>query len=118
MRIVVSLVVILAVGFTIISISQSLLGESESNINEIDDIVLEKKMIKKPNFAPEEISHLVEQCYQNNHGHANKELCYVLNSDTAISAGGANLPSYAQVSAGSSKTLYIEFQHPNVVIRD
>jgi len=119
MKIIVSLVVILAVGTTIITISTDLLYNSKDNIDNIGKIESEDKMIEKDSFSENEIQALAQQCFDNNYGIRKENLCYILKANNNIDIISMSFNPPITSTIGKSKTIYIKYDiNSNITITD
>ncbi len=113
LRIVISMMVFLAVGTTIITISYNLLTQSQEDINKIGDFLIEEKMIEKDDFTENEIKFLVQACYDQSIATKMEDLCFILRSSNDIvipgSLTGLDFTYEKTTSSSSAKTLYINF---------
>jgi hypothetical protein len=118
-KIIVSFFVILAVGTTILTISNNLLSDTEDKIKDIGSDDLKSKIIEKDNFDESEIEYIIDNCYKRNIGVKKSEMCYVLKSSSEINLDSmSDFPSYVVNNGGNSKTIYVEFDDPNVMVSD
>lgn len=67
-KIIVSLVVILAVGFTMIAVSSDILANSKRTVDRVPGAVGSEDKLLNEDFDNEQIGILVKQCYDNNYG--------------------------------------------------
>jgi len=111
-RIVVAFVVILAVGTTIIMISNDMLKDTSDRVKDIGKTASKDKIIEKSSFGSDEVLFLAQQCYDNSFGITTEDLCYILKSTSAITLPTATATiTIASGASTTSKTLYISFKH-------
>jgi hypothetical protein len=109
-RIIVSLIVVLAVGSSILLLSNNILIDSKENIDKIGDIADEDKLINKNFFESSEIIYLVESCYESQSKIFENELCFILSSNTSVDI--SSLPTnnaYLEIDGSASKTIFITY---------
>lgn len=124
-KIILTFIVVFAVGVIIIQISSDLLNTSKDNLEGLGDRNSEDKMIEKNSFSKTEIELLSKQCFENNYGVKridDVELCYILKSNiNSIDVVSMNLDTNNFISSatGNSKTIYIKFDMiNNITIND
>lgn len=119
-RVVVAFLVIMVVGSTIIIISKDLLTDTSNRVKDIGKTASKDKIIEKTSFTLDEVSYLAQQCYDNSYGLKKEDLCYILKSSTTISNIASIAGSRVRIGSGTtdSKTLYISFSDPNIIISD
>lgn len=107
MRVVVSFVVVLAVGATVVFMSMGLLNQSEDSIENLIKNAGENQLIEKSAFEETEVKALALQCYEDSHGVHKENLCYILRAEFDIDAVTHDKVEY---SPQDTKTMFIRYK--------
>lgn len=107
-RIMVTMVVILAVGFLVIKVSSDLLTTSADNVEKLSEVDSKNLIIEKNNFTDSEIKFLAKDCYTKYTGIEENKLCHILNAENPIDVNSISAV-YINSSSGYSKTIYIKY---------
>ncbi|MCA9486305.1 hypothetical protein H6501_04025 [Candidatus Woesearchaeota archaeon] len=116
-KIIVSLVVILAVGFTMIAVSSDILANSKRTVDRVPGAVGSEDKLLNEDFDNEQIGILVKQCYDNNYGIKNSDLCYIVNNKGSTNLAQSYFPAdflegasiVVEPSPLTEKTFYIRY---------
>ena len=120
-RIVVSFVVILVVGITMITISQDLLIGGRDTVENFNTVLPQDKLIEQDVFSPREILLLAQECLRINQGLLREELCYILRSEQPMTLEEEDVQDFGFIILPvdlNSRTLYLTYNMDNVSISD
>ncbi len=111
-RLVITFIVILAVGSSILVISNNILSNSEGQVEKTGKVASDEKLISMSVVSSEEVRNLAEDCYNRVSGMSKPELCYIVNSeDSGIVLSGQDFPGYVAIVGfeDGKNTAYINF---------
>lgn len=107
-KIVVTFIVVFAIGAVMLTISSDLLNNSKNNFESINSVKNEDKFIEKNSFSSDEITMLGETCYDKYSPLMKDELCYILKSNNDM-AYSITASSKILASSANAKTIYINY---------